>query len=145
MQNHSISAVYKRIAMSSVDWRERHPHHVSPAIAPPRTLHEAVLEDDADLHALEEVKTFAKGHYLLDKNASDEERKAYFAIYISAIASALRWHAISITHLPIVPLVSALLWVTRQDWLPAAIRQLCNPRQLLDALEVKVQHTMRPN
>lgn len=130
----SLLLAYQRIAMSPLARREAPPTDDQGRSWEPDTLHDAVIQPATALRGLEDVKAYAKGRYLLDKKATENDRSAYLAVYISAIAAALRWHATSITNLPLIQLVSALVWASRQDWLPTENRELCDPKRLIDAL-----------
>lgn len=129
-----LHQMYQQIAMSPLARRELDGSAIPAESAGFVTLHDAILARASGLHALEEVKDYAKGRYLLDKQASAEQRTVYLAVYLAAIAAALRWHATSITRLPVVQLAAALVWASRQDWLPDPIRRLCDPKRLIDVL-----------
>ncbi|MGB0768216.1 MAG: hypothetical protein ACPGYV_10950 [Phycisphaeraceae bacterium] len=130
----TLETTYQRIAMAAPAWRREDGPAGRGDNADRPTLHEAVTAQTTDLRGLEDVKAYAKGHYLLNKDLGPDDRTAYLAIYLTAIAAALRWHATSITSLPVVPLASALVWASNQPWLPVESRRLCDPKRLIDAL-----------
>lgn len=146
MPEPSLLETYERIAMSPAVWRVDDAAPDAEALAwRPATLHDAVSRPGTALRQLEQIKQFAKGRCLLDREAPANERTAYLAIYLAAIAAALRWHAVAITRLPMVHLASALVWASRQAWLPDTTRRLCDPKRLIDALSISLARGQRNN
>ena len=135
MPHQDRAAVYRRIAMSPVPVRK---NTLLPGWGEDfciHSLHRSVTRPSTPLQTLCAVKAYAKGRFLLDHEADEDERGVYLAVYLTAIAGALRWHNELITTMPASSLASSLKWAARQGWLPPAARKLCDPLRLLEAVD----------